>query len=74
MGTDFPFGVCEQGVSEFGYIFCSTFGGDFRINVETGRFVHSFILGYFNVAREDIGSDKEKENTPYIEIGVCSTF
>jgi len=61
-----------KGFNVSGSLLCECIGGigEFKFNKKTGRYLYSYLFGYWN----DLEDTKEGNNTPYIEIGICSPF
>jgi hypothetical protein len=70
MGSDFVFSFCTDDFNEYGYLYC----GDFKFNKDNGRFINTYTTGYFNVLPKVNEITDESGDTPYIEIGKCSSF
>lgn len=77
IGRDFPSAACQQKFNEDGWLNC----GNFRLNSKNNRFILSYTGGYVTVTGEtlDFGDQvlhltDENSGTPYMEIGLCSTF
>lgn len=52
-------------ISDTGQLSCRRFGGDWKMNLENGRFLSTYVWGYVD------GIDNTA-NTPSIQIGTCS--
>lgn len=74
MGSQFAEAQCEKGFNDPGYLFCSGFGGDFKFNRRNGRYLKTYTVGYFNVVPGVNEVTDENSDTPYLEIGKCSSF
>ena len=53
--------------NEYGFMFCDIFGGELKLSIKSGRYMSTYIVGYID------GKDND-ENTPHIEIGVCTAL
>ena len=51
--------------NEYGYMFCDKILGEFKFNIKNRRYISTYIAGY-------IDGLNNNDNTPSIEIGVCS--
>jgi hypothetical protein len=72
MGLEMPVGYCEKGFTNQGNIFCDMSFGQFMFNKSTGRFLVSYMTGYY-----DTGPGTHLPHlldTPFIAIGKCSPF
>jgi hypothetical protein len=76
IGLNMPVGYCEKGFTDHGSLFCDLDYGQFKFNKSTGRFLVSYMAGYYasgpgssNTDGLGLGSD-----TPFIAIGKCSPF
>jgi hypothetical protein len=65
---------CDSDFNGFGYLNCDCALGKFKFNKLNGRFIMSYIGGYFNVLPEINQITDESSDTPHITIGVCSPF
>jgi len=70
IGSSHPEYSCPNRASEGGYIFCSGFGGSFRFNSKTLRYLATYELGfvYGEVPEDQTG------NTPFVSVGLCAPF
>jgi len=74
IGKTRPSFRCESDFDEYGYLSCSGIGGDLNFNKKNGRFLHSYLIGYYIVLPEVNKLTDEGSDTPFIEIGKCSPF
>lgn len=74
VGENISTASCKDGFNEFGYLFCSGLGGDFKFNRDNGRFLLVYAMGYFNVLPGVNKTTDEKSDTPFMDIGKCSPF
>lgn len=74
LGTSLPTGWCKAGFTKNGFLFCNMVGGEFRFNRDNGRFLMSYMLGYYGVPSGSVNTPDENNNTPYLAIGKCSPF
>ena len=75
VGERYPEFMCKKGFSKDGYLYCfDVFGGEFRFNKKNGRFLMTYLLGYFNAGPGLAFPTDEQSDTPLIAIGVCSPF
>lgn len=51
--------------NEYGYMFCNKLFGELKFNTKNRRYISTYLFGYID------GSDNN-DNTPAVEIGVCS--
>ena len=65
---------CESDFTEYGYLRCSGIGGEFNFNKRNGRFLRSYLIGYYTVIPEVNQGKDEGSDTPLIGIGKCSPF
>jgi hypothetical protein len=75
-GLKVPVGYCEKGFTDHGSLFCDMDFGQVMFNKSTGRFLVSYMAGYYDTGPGGrftdglgLGSD-----TPFIAIGKCSPF
>ena len=76
MSLKMPVGSCEKGALDQEDLFCDMSYGQFKFNKSTGRFLVSYMAGYYESGPggrftdgRGLGSD-----TPFIAIGKCSPF
>jgi len=74
VGEKTPTGFCEDGFNDAGFLLCTMIAGEFKFNRNTGRFLLSYLYGYFTVGLEAPPTTDENSDTPYLEIGKCSPF
>ncbi len=55
---------CEP-PNEYGYMFCNKIFGELKFNTKNKRYISTYLSGYID------GKDNN-DNTPAIEIGICS--
>ncbi len=55
---------CTQ-PNEYGVMSCNKIFGEFHFSTKTRRYISTYIAGY-------IDGRNNNDNTPYVEIGVCS--
>lgn len=75
VGADSADATCKDGFNSGGTLVCDGFM-QFRMNSKTRRFLSSHQLGYFSdgATKTSIPIFKEGANTPYMEIGKCSSL
>jgi len=74
MGYNIPHSFCKDSFNEYGFLNCSGFG-EFKFNKKNGRFISSYLIGYYNVLPEMNNiTDENSGDTPSITIGKCSPF
>ena len=66
--------TCGSGFDELGSLSCTGYGGDFRFNRKSGRFINSYVAGYYNIIPGVNSLTDRNSDTPSIEIGKCSPF
>lgn len=66
--------TCDNRFNKLGYLFCEGAAGKFKFNKNNGRYILSHLAGYFDVLPKINEITDEKSDTPFIEIGHCSTF
>jgi len=68
LGSDYPLYKCSE-LTDWGdgmrFFYCDSVNGDFRFSTVSGRFIRSYMGGYWD------GKDNNND-TPLIEIGRCS--
>lgn len=72
LGQTVPSFWCKSGFSEKGALRCEGIGGEFALNHKNGRFLRTYVVGYWT---DNIPGDtffKEGANTPHLAIGKCS--
>lgn len=74
IGKTSPSFRCESDFTEYGYLSCPGIGGDFNFNKKNGRFLFSYLIGYYTVIPEVNQGKDEGSDTPLIGIGKCSPF
>ena len=74
LGDSIRTGWCKAGFTKDGFLFCDMFGGEFKFDRNSGRFLVSYTMGYFAVPPDSINTPAENDNTPYVAIGKCSSF
>ena len=69
-----PIGYCKGSFNDARFLFCETYGGDFRFNRKNGRYLMAFTYGYYNVGTGSVVETDADSGTPMLEIGKCSPF
>lgn len=70
LGESWAMAKCKHDFNDVGVLFCGGSAMDFRFNRANGRYIMFHTLGYYSV----LPGNQEDANTPYIEIGKCSSF
>lgn len=69
---------CKEGFNDVGMLFCESglFPRRLRFNKNNGRFLATYLFGYYAVGLKFLGKvvTDETSGTPFIEIGKCSPF
>ncbi len=73
VGKNAALGFCKGGFNDSGHLFCDVIGGEFKINKTNGRFLLSYLAGYYDVGSTPEITD-ETSDMPFLEIGKCSRF
>ena len=76
IGLKAPVGYCEKGFTDQGDLFCNMSYGQFIFNKPTGRFLVSYMAGYYASGpggRFTDGSGLGLD-TPFVAIGKCTPF
>jgi hypothetical protein len=72
VGENNPIAQCKQGFNENGFLQCDGIFGEIRFNKDNGRYILSYLGGYFNVVPGKNKITDSTSDTPLIEIGKCS--
>src|SRR5690606_3924058 len=67
LGKNWPTAVCDDDFTEYGWLYCSGLGYEWRINRKSLRFMYWYYMGYVR-GEEDTG------DTPNITIGKCAAL
>ena len=70
-GEKYSIAECMKDFTEKGFLDCESLIGTFQFNRENGRFIRINPWGYIGVSPL---YTYEGDNTPFIEIGICSSF
>ncbi len=75
VGNSTPIAWCKADFTEGGTLACDGFQ-TFKMNRTTMRYLSAYLLGYFyqGAAAPDTSLAREGGDTPYIEIGRCSSL
>jgi hypothetical protein len=74
LGQKKPLVVCDLAFVMESYLQCEGLLHDFLFNKSSGRFLHIYSYGYYNVPPDLIDTPDESNDTPLLEIGKCSRF
>ena len=69
LGHDLPDGFCEHDFNKGGYLRCAGIFGELHFNRKNGRYLISYVYGYYNVLPELGLLTDQTSSTPLIEIG-----
>jgi len=69
-----PTAICKADFNQFKLLFCEGLGSDFRFNAATGRFLNTYLIGYYSYVPGQPLMDKDGADTPSMEIGTCSAL
>jgi hypothetical protein len=74
IGKSFPIAICKKDFYEAGFLFCDGPSGEFKFNRINGRYISTYLMGYFNVVPSVNEITDATSDTPNVEIGKCSPF
>ncbi len=68
--------LCKNRFNEHGFLLCSIPMKDvsFKFNKKNGRYMLSYSKGYYNVVSGFVPGSDDESDTPYLEIGKCSSL
>ncbi len=71
--TPLPDAWCSEDFAAGTFLHCKGIMGEFKFNRKTGRFLKTYLAGYWTYA-PGINATTESGDTPSIDIGTCSTI
>jgi len=74
LGKTSPLGLCQEDFDAVGLLSCNVFMGHFKFNKHSGRFIYSYVYGYYNITPNNTSDETEGDDTPNLQIGRCSPF
>ena len=76
VGEKYPLTTCEKGFTKNGSLLCghSSSMNHFKFNKNNGRYLLSYMVGYYNVVPAINKKTDADSDTPFLEIGICTSM